>query len=57
MSSENKRQGQEKPLGQLVKGIMKAYGLEDKLKILRPHSRLARAHGASRRPAHYRHPH
>ena len=32
MSSENKRQGQEKPLGQLVKGIMKAYGLEDKLK-------------------------
>jgi hypothetical protein len=32
MSSDNKRQGQEKPLGQLVKGIMKAYGLEDKLK-------------------------
>ena len=32
MSSDNKRQGQEKPLGQLVKGIMKAYGLEDKMK-------------------------
>lgn len=32
MSSDNKRQGEEKPLGQLVKGIMKAYGFDDKLK-------------------------
>jgi predicted nucleic acid-binding Zn ribbon protein len=32
MNQDFKRQGEEKPLGQLVKGIMKAYGLEEKMK-------------------------
>jgi len=32
MNNDFKRQGEEKPLGQLVKGIMKAYGLEEKMK-------------------------
>lgn len=32
MNSDNKRQGEEQPLGKLVNRILKAYGLEDKMK-------------------------
>lgn len=32
MSSENKRQSEEQPLNELVSKILKAYGLQDKMK-------------------------
>lgn len=32
MKNENKREGEEQPLAQLVGRILKAYGLEDKMK-------------------------